>query len=172
MTLGQAKRIVRFLLDSELFDNYEDKLNSYFDIGQKRIAATTDFLEKVKEVDIEAETELDLEAMDERFYKLRDVQGGDWEKLTPTRIRLQAGHYILKYCVYPAAITPHTSDAYEFEVSELAQTALPYYVAAQVTIAEHDLRYHQVYYDEFAAILENVHEAKTEGNMHILQMEV
>ena len=46
--------------------------------------------------------------------------------------------------------------------------ALPYYAAAQVTVAEHDLRYHQVYSDEFAAILENVDAARRNGNIHVI----
>lgn len=170
MTLGQAKQIVRFLLDGELFSRYEDKLNSYFDMGQKRIAATTEFIEKIKDMTVSEPIELDLEQMDERFYRLTKVEGGNWDKLTQTRIRLYAGEYRLFYNVFPTAITDHTDNDYAFELSEIAQTALPYYVAAQVTIAEHDLRFHQVYSDEFANILENVDAVRRETTARIVPM--
>ena len=171
MTLGQAKQIVRFLLDSELFDQYEEKRNAYFNMGQKRVAATTDFIEKTKTLTLSQPTEIDMEQLDASFYKLRRVTGGEWERLSPTSVRLEKGTYVLHYCVFPSTITAHTSDAYAFEISEAAQSALPYYVASQVTIAEHDLRYHQVYYDEFAGILENVDAMNKQANMHITQME-
>lgn len=165
MTLAQAKQIIRFLLDTELYCQYESKLNTYLDMGQKRIACTTDFLEADQEMTLEEPMELDLEKMDARFYRLHKVEGGEWEKLSPTRIALQKGKYRLFYHIYPIPIDQDTEDGYEFEISEFAQTALPYYVAAQVTIAEHDQRYHQIYNDEFAAILENVAEARKAGNI-------
>lgn len=170
MTLRQAKQIVKFLLDPELYDQYADKLNGFFDMGQKRIAATTDFIERQYTVTVDQPTTLDMEALDERFYKLRKVTGGEWEKLTQTTIRLQKGNYTILYNVYPHSITAHTLPDYAFEVSEHAQTALPYYVAAQVSISEHDLRYHQVYSDEFASILENVDAARQNGTLHFTEI--
>ena len=168
MTLGQAKQIVRFLLDGELINEYEDKLNSYFDLGQKRIACTTDFLEREGRIVVNEPTEVDLEQRFERFYRIRRIEGGEWERLPPTRVRLEKGEYAVYYDIYPTTITPHTRDNYQFEISEQAQMALPYYAAAQVTVAEHDLRYHQVYSDEFAAILENVDAARRNGNIHVI----
>ncbi len=167
MTLGQVKQIVRFLLDGELINEYEEKLNSYIDMGQKRIACTTDFLERKGSIVVNEPTEVDLEAQFERFYRIRRIEGGEWERLSPTKVRLEKGTYTVHYDIYPTTITPHTEDSYVFEISEAAQTALPYYAASQVTIAEHDLRYHQVYADEFAAILENVDAARRNGNIHI-----
>lgn len=168
MTLAQAKQIVRFLLDAEVYFQYESKLVAYFDLGQKRIACTTDFLEADKTLTVREACEMDLRELDERFYRLKKVQGGSWEKLSATRIAVQPGEYHIFYQLYPATITVETPESYEFEISEFAQTALPYYVAAQVTIAEHDLRYHQIYSDEFAAILENAAEARKEGNLHVV----
>lgn len=171
MTLGQAKQIVRFLLDGELFNQYEEKLNSYFDLGQKRIAATTDFILRKKSISCKEKTKVILTEFDSDFYKLRSVEGGRWERLSPTEIVLFEGDYTLCYCVYPATITAHTKDDVSFEISEAAQSALPYYVAAQVTIAEHDLRYHQVYSDEFADILEHVDELNRLQNIHVTTLE-
>lgn len=167
MTLGQAKQIVRFLLDGELMNEYEDKLSAYFDMGQKRIACTTDFITRKGEISLEEASEVDLEERFERFYRIKRIEGGDWERLSPTKIKLPKGKFFIHYDIYPTTITPHTEDDYVFEISDAAQMALPYYVAAQVTIAEHDLRYHQVYSDEFAAILENVDAARRGGNIHI-----
>ncbi len=167
MTLGQAKQIVRFLLDGQMVSEYEEKLNSYFDLGQKRIACTTDFITREGIISTDAPCEVDLSERFERFYRIRSIKGGKWERLSPTKVHLEAGQYTIQYDIYPTTITPHTEDSYEFEVSPAAQTALPYYAAAQVTIAEHDLRYHQVYYDEFAAILENVDSAKRNGNIFV-----
>ena len=168
MTLGQVKQIVRFLLDGELFNEYEDKLNTYLDMGQKRIACTTDFLEREGRIVVKEPTEVDLEEQFERFYRIKDIEGGEWERISPTKVRLGQGDYLIRYHVYPATITPHTEDSYVFEISDAAQMGLPYYAAAQVTIAEHDLRYHQVYADEFAAILENVDAARRNGNIHVI----
>lgn len=168
MTLGQVKQIVRFLLDGDLVNEYEEKLNTYLDMGQKRIACTTDFLKRTGSIVAEQPKEVDLEAEFERFYRIERIEGGAWERLSPTKVRLQKGNYTVHYNIYPMTITPHTEDSYVFEISEAAQTALPYYAASQVTIAEHDLRYHQVYADEFAAILENVDEARRNGNIHIM----
>ncbi len=166
MTLAQAKKIIRFLLDNELYCQYENKLNTYLDMGQKRIACTTDFLEADQEIEQHEPTQLDLEKIDPRFYRLHKVEGGEWERISPTRIFLEKGKYHLYYHIYPTSIDQDTEDGYEFEISEFAQTALPYYAAAQVTIAEHDQRYHQAYNDEFAAILENVAQARKVGNIH------
>ena len=168
MTLGQAKQITRFLLDGELYNQYEEKLNSFFDLGQKRIACTTDFLKKEMLISVCEPTEVDMTRKDSKFYRLVRVEGGKWEKRSPTCIRLEKGEYRVLYNIYPQTITPHTEDGYEFEISEAAQVALPYFVAAQVTTMEHDLRYYQIYYDEFAAILENFDAAKRTGNIHIL----
>lgn len=167
MTLGQAKKIVRFLLDDQLFCDYEDKIAAYFDMGQKRIAATTDLIEQTVTVESETPQEIDLTERIGRFYKLRRVEGGAWKRLSPTRIRLETGTYRLFCALFPHDITAHTTDDYRFEISEAAQTALPYYVAAQVSTAEHDLRYYQIYQDEFAGILENVHEANGIGRLAV-----
>lgn len=171
MTLRQAKQIVRFLLDPELYDQYSDKLGAFFDMGQKRVAATTDFIERHITVVTEGATEIDFAQRDAKFYKLHRITGGDWDKLSQTRVRLQGGEYDILYYIYPETITEHTAPDYEFEISEAGQAALPYYVAAQVTISEHDLRYHQVYSDEFAAILENVDAARRDGLLHFKNME-
>ncbi len=168
MTLAQAKRIVRFLLDAEVYFQYEHKLNAFFDLGQKRIACTTDFLQAEKTVEAERESEIDLVALDDRFYRLKKVEGGSFEKLSPTRIRVAAGNYRLIYERYPETVDEETTEEYTFEISEFAQTALPYFVASQITAMEHDLRYHQLYADEFAAILENVAVARKEGNLHVI----
>ncbi len=167
MTLGQAKNIVRFLLDDKLFCDYEDKLAAYFDMGQKRIAATTDFIETEITVTVDSPRDVDLTERVERFYKLRRVEGGRWERLNAARVRLFEGEYRLICAVFPHDITAHTRDGYLFEISEAAQTALPYYVAAQVSTAEHDLRYYQIYQDEFAGILENVDQANAIGRLRL-----
>ena len=171
MTLAQAKQIVRFLLDAEVYFQYEKKLSTYFDLGQKRIACTTDFLSADKVIVQDKAGQVDLTEMDERFYRLKKIEGGEWEKLSPTRVELQKGEYHIYYEIYPTDITDQTPEEYEFEISEFAQTALPYFVAAQITIAEHDLRYHQIYSDEFAAILENAAQARASGNLHVVQFE-
>lgn len=171
MTLGEAKNIVHFLLDRTLLEEYADKINSYFDLGQKRVAATTDFIERIKEITVEEPTVIDLEQMEERFYKLRKVEGeNEYEKQDQTHLRLQKGTYRLFYNVYPQTITNRTPDSYEFEISEIGQTALPYFVAAQVSIAEHDLRFHEVYNEEFANLLVNIDAARREGRMKIVPM--
>lgn len=168
MTLGQAKQITRFLLDGELYNQYEEKLNTYFDLGQKRIACTTDFLQREAVICADRPTDIDMTEKDSLFYRVVRVEGGKWQKRSPTCIHLEKGRYRVLYNVYPRTITPHTEENYEFEISQAAQTALPYFVAAQVTTMEHDLRYYQIYYDEFAAILENVDQARRTGNIHIL----
>jgi len=167
MTLGQAKQTVRFMLDGELINEYEDKLNGYFDLGQKRIACTTDFLERQGSIVADKPMEVDLEKRFERFYRIRRIVGGAWERLSPTKVRLGVGSYVVYYDVFPTPITAATEDGYEFEIGQAAQTALPFYVASLITMAEHDLRYYQVYADEFADILENVAAAKGNGNVHI-----
>ena len=163
MTIGQAKQIVRFLMGGELYNQYEEKLNTYLDMGQKRIACTTDFIDGEIRFVTEGVVELDLEEKIERFYRVRKVEGGRWERLSPTRIRLYGGDYRIFYNLYPHTITPHTDDNTELEISPMSQIALPYYAASQVTIAEHDLRYHQIYSDQFAAVLENVAQARCKG---------
>ncbi|MBQ6946905.1 MAG: hypothetical protein IJN42_02565 [Clostridia bacterium] len=168
MTLAQAKRIVRFLLDAEVYFQYEHKLNTFFDLGQKRIACTTDFIQTERELTVAQKQEVDLVAMDPLFYRLKRVEGGAFEKLSATRIELAAGDYRLIYERYPHTIDSETEDHHLFEISEFAQTALPYFVAAQITAMEHDLRYHQLYQDEFAAILENVAAARKAGNLHLV----
>ncbi len=168
MTLAQAKQIVRFLLDAEVYFQYEHKMNAFFDLGQKRIACTTDFLPTEQVVEQAQDGVLVLTELDARFYRLQKVEGGTFEKLSATKIRLPKGRYRIVYDRYPTAIDETTPDSHRFEISEFAQTALPYYVAAQITASEHDLRYHQLYADEFAAILENVAEARRNGCLHVV----
>ncbi len=170
MNIGQIKRIVRFLLQDDIYNQYEDKIAEYIDLGQKRIACTTDFLDRDMFIECATDREIDLCELDTRFYRLVRVEKvgqGEWRKLSPTVLSLTAGKYRIFYNIYPRTITPHTEEDYCPEISELAQTALPFFVASMITSADHDTRNHQIYSDEFHSVLENVHAARNGANIHI-----
>lgn len=153
MTLGEGKRKVYMLLDEysaggTVTDDpdIEAKMADFFDIGQKQVAE----IKRIRRIcTLERAAGQTLYPLPKDCMKLINIwRGGEITR----RYRFRGGMIEipesekntveLEYFAIPATITPTigdikgTPDSYEFEVSEDAAKALPYFVASQQLIAD------------------------------------
>ena len=156
MTLGEGKRKVYMLLDEYSSGgqptedaDIEAKMADFFDIAQKQVAE----IKKIRRIrTVERVEGQSLYPMGADFLKLIRVwRGGSITK----RYRWIAGMLEIperdgetveiEYFAIPATIGPGTPDEYEFEVTEDAAKALPYFVASQQLIADLVMDYGALY---------------------------
>ena len=155
MTLGEGKRRVLMLLDEyssggtlTLNDDLSIRMNDFFDIAQKDIAAWQPVMRRRELMldgtgcmalpeDIKSVLRIRRDGIRTSRYEVLDgkilSQPGDCSVLT------------LDYLAQPASITAGTEDDYEFEVSEDAANCLPLFVAAQQLIADVTVDYGAFY---------------------------
>ena len=101
--------------------------------------------------------------MPDDFYKAEKItkdsevtKSYHWEN--PRLLRLNYyddGEFLLQYQAYPTTIDGNTLDAYEFEIDQEAQEALPYYVAAYCVVTE-DQQYYVNFLSEYRGKLSNL----------------
>ena len=156
MTLGEGKRKVYMLLDEYSSGgavtrdaDIEAKMADFFDIAQKQAAE----VKKLRRLAaIERVEGVSLYPLPSDCMKLIKVWRGDY----PTkRYRFRGGmieippdereRVEIEYFAIPATVSPDTPDDYEFEVSEDAAKALPYFVASQQLIADLVMDYGALY---------------------------
>lgn len=149
MTLGEGKRKVLKLLDEyssggeiQTDTDLEHRMIDLFDIAQKDVAQVKRIY-RVAVLTLTGGTEtqlydlpqdmLELVSMrrDGRVTTKYDIIGG---KLVAAGN--DVGELLIEYTAMPAAIPDGADDSYVFEVAEDAAECLPYYVAAQVLMAD------------------------------------
>lgn len=156
MTLGEGKRRVYMLLDEYSSggtvtrdEDLEKKMADFFDTAQKQAAE----IKKIRRiVTMELKDGQTLYPLPKDLMKLIRVWRGDM----PTRAYRFKGGMMeipegesekveIEYFAIPATIGPDTPDDYEFELSEDAAKALPYFVASQQLISDLVMDYGALY---------------------------
>lgn len=137
MTLGEGKKKAYELLDEygtggALDQDLETRIADHFDIAQKEIAKTAKIVKTVV-MDEAGEAE-----MPEDFYALCGVWKNGrnvtrYRTWIAGRLLVMPGETVtVEYYAMPATIDEDTPDEWEFEVSEAACQAMPFFVAAQI----------------------------------------
>ena len=143
MTLGEAKTKIYMLLDEHSAggevshdEDIELKMRFFLDMAQKELAKTEKIVRTQRISRRSGKSEY---RMPENFASLCRV----WRDGKPTgKYRWRAGSIIIpesdtakeivvEYFAVPETIPEDAPDDYEFEISEEAANAMPYYVAAQ-----------------------------------------
>lgn len=145
MTLGEGKERVYMLLDeygdgSNIDEELETKMPRFFDMAQKEIAQRQPI---VRICTVEREEGVTEYEMPEDFRVLRRVYA---DGVRTRRYRWKAGKLIIperdqsvvevEYSATPESITEDTDDEHEFDVSEEAAAAMPFFVAAMSLAAD------------------------------------
>lgn len=146
MTLGEAKRKVRMLLDEYSSGgtitedaDIDAKMNDFFDMAQRDVAVWQPIV-RCASVTLDGTGTIALPRDVFRVIRIRR------DGVRVTRYEVVAGRLTsapgdtstlsLDYIAAPSKITPETADDYVFEVSEEAASCLPFFVAAQQLIAD------------------------------------
>ncbi len=167
MTLGEAKEKTLKILDelenSTSALDYQQKFNSFFDMGQREIARVKQIIHIFPLENQKAEGDWCFYDMPEDFREFigivsktsSDFKNYRWLGRTLLIPKGEEAGLIVQYFAYPAKIDDNTEDTYSFDIDEEAQEALPFYVAAQCVIKEYDLRYYDNYMAKYQNILAN-----------------
>lgn len=145
MTVAEANKTVLRLIGDDGFHHVGDILNTYYSMAQRQIATTVCPIEKSMTLEAGVETELPRE-----LYRIKRM---NCEYTRNGRYITAKEDAVLTYFAYPADVV---SESDEFEIDPEAQTALPYYAAAQLALADSDMRRHAVFTDSYNFILSNI----------------
>ncbi len=160
MTIADARKIVMYLLDEDSDEDFKGKVNSYFDIAQKQIATTVDFIQKQTQY-----SKAGTYPLPDDFFKIKRVEGTDFEIIGGS-IKV-SGPVTVWYFAYPSDIDESSSDDTEFEISVIGQSAIPYFAAAQLVITDTDMRPYYAFSDRYNNILQNITLSKN-GNVKVV----
>lgn len=155
MTLGEGKRRVYMLLDEyssggavQADPDIEAKMADFFDMAQKQAAE----IKKIRRSTfLKKDPETGLYPLPGDCMKLiclwKDGSACRRWSLRGGMLKAEGGAETLEieYFAIPATIGPGTSDDYEFELSEDAAKALPYFVASQQLISDLVMDYAGLY---------------------------
>ena len=157
MTINHAHKLVRALIGEDDFHDVEDILVSYYDIAQREIATTVAPIKKTCTIKAG-----EVEKLPKDVYRLINVSSA-YERPDREHIKIEGDSVgIITYYAYPERLYDDTPGYTEFEVEPSAQSAIPYYAAAQVVLADSDMRRYYAFLDNFNSILANVSLAEKE----------
>ncbi len=159
MTIAHANKLVRGLVGEDDFHDVQDILSSYYDLAQRQIATTAApiikscFVEKGKNV-----------ALPEELYRLTKVSES-YHRIDCNHIFIEGnGEAEITYYAYPKKLYDDSSEQTEFEIAKEAQMAIPYFAAAQVVLADSDMRRYYAFMDMYNGILSNISAANMENS--------
>lgn len=165
MTVAQANKIVRALIGEDDFCQIKDVIASYYSIAQRQIATTVcpiirgAFIECGKKVPLPSD-----------LYRLKSVPASYTKEGGYITISGEGTVYVIYYAL-PAPIPDDCDQATEFEVDAEAQSALPFYAAAQTVLADSDMRRYNAYMDSYNNILSNIAAANKHAVLNIVSTE-
>ena len=164
MTVGQANRLVKALVGEDDFHDVEDILASYYDIAQREIATTVSPIYRTVKVGCGVIAKLPKD-----LFRLISVDRG-YERPDKTHIiAIGDGEATVGYYAYPAKLSDDAPQNAEFEVSDNAQSAIPYFAAAQTVLSDSDMRRYYAFMDMYNDILSNA--ASSESSIRIVRLE-
>ena len=166
MTVAQANRIVRALIGEDDFHDIEDVIASYYSIAQRQIATTVCPIIRGAFIECGKKTELPRD-----LYRLKSVPAS-YTKEGSTHITIEGdGQVYILYYAYPKNIPDDCEGTTEFEIDAEAQSALPFYAAAQTVLADSDMRRYNAYMDSYNNILSNIAAANKHAVLNIINTE-
>ena len=145
MTVAEADKIVMRLVGEDDFHHVGDILKAYYGMAQKQIATTVCPIEKSTPLFAGEETELPAD-----LYRIKRL---NCDYTRNGRLITAKEDTVLTYYAYPADVV---SDDYEFEIDPVSHSALPFYAAAQLVLADSDMRRYTVFMDSYNFILSNI----------------
>ena len=155
MTINHAHKLVKALVGEDDFHDVKDILTSYYDIAQREIATTVCPIKKVRTVKAGEKILLPKDV-----YRLCKVSAS-YERTDTEHIIIEgSGVAQITYYAYPERLYDDTPGYTEFEVEAAAQSAIPYFAAAQVVLADSDMRRYYAFMDSYNSILANVDSAR------------
>lgn len=150
MTLGQAKAQVLKLLDeAKPKSDLTDKLNQFFDMGQKEVALYAPIWKEKTYASTDAKT-LPTDCRKAVHVIVDSV----WYPYSVTESLPDA--FVLRYQAYPNTIADDAAETVSFEVSEESAYAIVLYAAAQCNSLEYDQRFFQSFYAQYQNKLSNL----------------
>ena len=166
MTYGEAKsRVLKILDETKPKADILNKLPSFFDIAQLEVAAIAPLK---KSVILEKGKGKFAVALPADFWKLRrvwsiDIEGNrtafDRFFAYPHELRVFiAGEMTLEleYNARPTTIDENTADEWELELSDEANDAMIFFVAAQCHSTEYDQWFFNSFYAQYQGRLQNL----------------
>ena len=165
MTVAQANKIVRALVGEDDFCQINDVIASYYSIAQRQIATTVcpiirgAFVECGKKVPLPKD-----------LFRLKSVPAGYTREGGYITVDGEGSVYIIYYAC-PAPIPDDCDGSAEFEIDAEAQSALPFYAAAQTVLADSDMRRYNAYMDSYNNILSNIAAANKHAVLNIVKTE-
>ncbi len=166
MTVAQANRIVRALIGEDDFHDIEDVIASYYSIAQRQIATTVCPIIRGAFIECGRRTELPSD-----LYRIKSVPAS-YTKEGSTHITVEGeGQVYILYYAYPQNIPDDCEGTTEFEIDIEAQSALPFYAAAQTVLADSDMRRYNAYMDSYNNILSNIAAANKHATLNIVKTE-
>ena len=166
MTYGEAKsRVLKILDETKPKADVLNKLPSFFDIAQLEVAAIAPL--KKSAILEKGKGEFSV-ALPADFWKVRRVWSIDSEGnrtafdrffAYPHELRVFiAGEMTLEleYNARPTAIDEQTADEWELELSDEANDAMIFFVAAQCHSTEYDQRFFNSFYAQYQGRLQNL----------------
>lgn len=167
MTIGEANKIVKSLIGEDDFYYVSDVIASYYGIAQKLIATTVCPI--VKSATLKCGKNV---LLPDDLYRIKSISNG-YVRTDRTHVDIDGeGEAKVWYYAYPANISDDTPDTYEFELDPEAQSALPFYAAAQTVLADSDMRRYNAFIDNFNNILSNIAQADAKPFLTVVKTEV
>ncbi len=120
------------------------RINDFFDIAQKQVAALKKIIvcAVIDPASAEKREKIQSVPLPERFYQLiccpYEISAAGGELRFSAKI---SAPFEIEYAKMPENLDYETPDDYEFEVSEDAAAAMPFFVAAQLLMGEDDAAY-------------------------------
>ncbi len=162
MDISSAKKLLRSLIGDDCYQEISDIVNSYFDVAQKQIATTVDFIER--SVEAKGPGTITLPENSMRIARVKSENDSEFEIKSSKAVELLSDDdYTVYYYAYPTVLDDSTPDSYEFEVSPEAHSAIVFFAAANAVITDNDMRPYYAFNDRYNNILENIASAKRTG---------
>lgn len=167
MTIGEANKIVKSLIGEDDFYDVSDVIASYYGIAQRLIATTVCPI--IKSVTLKCGKGV---LLPEDLYRIKSISNG-YVRTDKTHVDIDGeGEAKVWYYAYPTDVSDNTPDTYEFELDPEAQSALPFYAAAQTVLADSDMRRYNAFIDSFNNILSNIAQADAKPFLTVVKTEV
>ena len=160
MTVDAANKTVLYLIGEKDYENAKDSFIAFYDMAQRQIATTVCPI--VRQMTL---TE-SVSALPEDLFRIKSVDA-TYTREGDNIITDGKGTYTLTYYAYPKALTDGSS---QLEIDPEAQSALPFYAAAQAVIADSDMRRYNAFIDSYDNILANIAATAKQGTLRVVKL--
>lgn len=160
MTVERANNIVKSLIGEDDFHIFESSLTEFYNIAQRQIATTVCPI--IKTVVLEGGEN----TLPSDLYRIRSVSCS-YQRQGDKIFTEPKERFTLTYLAYPKDVSDKAS---VFETDPEAQSALPFYAAAQAVAADSDMRRFNSFMDSYNNILENIAAQKKSVSVRVVTL--